>query len=69
MKELIDEIKLHSIKMAFKEPQFSDSNLQKLSTDYDLKIEVLNPIGTDETAKGYIDNYKDNLLKLQSVYE
>lgn len=69
MKELIDEIKLHSIKMAFKEPQFSDSNLQKLSTDYGLKIDILNPIGTDETAKGYIDNYKDNLLKLQSVYE
>lgn len=69
MKELIDEIKLHSIKTAFSEPQFSDSNLQKLAKDNGLKIDILNPIGTDPTSKGYINNYKDNLLKLQSVYE
>ncbi|NDK08585.1 zinc ABC transporter solute-binding protein [Candidatus Gracilibacteria bacterium] len=69
MKELVDEIKLHSIKTAFSEPQFSDSNLQKLAKDNGLKIDILNPIGTDPTAKGYINNYKDSLLKLQKVYE
>ncbi|NUJ98120.1 zinc ABC transporter substrate-binding protein [Candidatus Gracilibacteria bacterium] len=69
MKELIDAIKVHKIKFAFKEPQFNDSNLQKLASEYNLTIDILNPLGTDSSKNGYIQNYKDNLLKLQKIYE
>lgn len=69
MKELIDEIKLHWVKVAYKEPQLSDSNLQKLSNEYNLEILVLNPIGSDISKNGYIENYKNNLSALEKIYE
>lgn len=69
MKELIDEIKLHWVKVAYKEPQLSDSNLQKLSNEYNLEILVLNPLGSDISKNGYIENYKNNLSALEKIYE
>lgn len=69
MKELIDEIKLHWVKVAYKEPQLNDSNLQKLSNEYNLEILVLNPLGSDISKNGYIENYKNNLSALEKIYE
>jgi zinc transport system substrate-binding protein len=69
MKELIDEIKLHWVKVAYKEPQLSDSNLQKLANEYNLEILVLNPLGSDISKNGYIENYKNNLSALEKIYE
>lgn len=69
MKELIDEIKLHWVKIAYKEPQLSDSNLQKLANEYNLEILILNPLGSDIGKNGYIENYKNNLSALEKTYE
>jgi len=69
MKELIDEIKLHWVKVAYKEPQLNDSNLKKLSIDYNLEVFVLNPLGSDSSKNGYIENFKNNLKSLEKIYE
>lgn len=69
MKELIDEITENWVKVIFKEPQFNDSNLQKLASEYNLIIDSLNPLGSDSSKDGYIQNYKDNLVKLEKIYE
>jgi len=69
MKELIDEIKLHWVKIAYREPQLNDSNLQKLSNDYNLEVLVLNPLGSDSSKNGYIENFKNNLKSLEKIYE
>jgi zinc transport system substrate-binding protein len=44
MKELIDDIKKENIKVAFREPQLNSSNLEKLASEYNLKIFVLDPL-------------------------
>ncbi|MDD3793533.1 MAG: metal ABC transporter substrate-binding protein [Candidatus Gracilibacteria bacterium] len=69
MKELIDEIKLHGVKVAYKEPQLNDSNLQKLSNDYNLEVLVLDPLVSDSSKNGYIENFKNNLKSLEKIYE
>lgn len=69
MKELIDEIKLHWVKIAFREPQLNDSNLQKLSNDYNLEILILDPLWFDNSKNWYIQNYKNNLESLEKIYE
>ncbi len=69
MKELIDEVKLHWVKIAYKEPQLNDSNLQKIANEYNLEVLVLDPIGSDISKKGYIENYKNNLSTLEKIYE
>jgi len=69
MKELIDEIKLHWVKVAYKEPQLNDSNLKKLSIDYNLEVFALNPRWSDITKNGYITNFKNNLKSLEKIYE
>jgi len=69
MAELIEEIELHGIKHAFTEPQFSGWVLEKLANDYDLKVWTLDPIGTDPSASGYIENLRSNLENISIIYE
>lgn len=69
MAELIDEIKLHGIKNIFREPQFSDTNLKKFTSEYNLTVGTLDPLGTDESANGYITNLQNNLESLRNIYE
>lgn len=69
MKYLQDKIKEHKIKIIFKEPQFNDKNLDKIAWDFDLQIQNLDPLWKDETKKWYIDNLKNNLENLSSIYE
>ena len=69
MKELIDEIKLHWVKVAYREPQLNDSNLQKLSIDYNLEVLILDPLGSDISKDWYITNFKNNLKSLEKIYE
>ena len=69
MAELIDEIKLHNIKHIFREPQFSDSNLQKFVDEYDLQIGTLDPLWTDVSSEGYLKNIQNNLDTLINIYE
>jgi ABC-type Zn uptake system ZnuABC Zn-binding protein ZnuA len=69
MKEIIDEITIHWVKNIYKEPQFSASNLDKLSTEYKLEVNVLNPLWSDSSSSWYIENYKNNLKVLEKIYE
>ena len=69
MAELIDEIKLHDIRYIFREPQFSDSNLSKFKDEHNLSVYTLDPLGTDVSAEGYLNNLKNNLSSLINIYE
>lgn len=69
VKELIDEIKLHGVNVAFKEPQLNDSNLKKLASDYNISVYVLDPVWVDISKDWYINYYKSNLLSLENIYE
>lgn len=69
MKKFIDEITLHWVNIAFKEPQLNDSNLLKLTKEYTIEIDTLDPLWTDFSRDWYINYYKNNLLKLQKIYE
>ena len=68
-KELIEEIELHGVQYIFREPQFSDRNLQKFANEYNLNIGILDPLGTDVSAGGYLQNLRNNLESLWVVYE
>ncbi|MDA9129074.1 metal ABC transporter substrate-binding protein [Candidatus Gracilibacteria bacterium] len=69
MAELIEEVELHGVTHVFREPQFSDGNLQKFVDEYNLDLGTLDPLGTDTSANGYLDNIKNNLAELSNVYE
>ena len=69
MKELIDSIKDKNIKVAFAEPQFDSSTLQKFSETYSIQISLLDPQGNDISSKGYLDNIRKNLENLGQMYE
>ncbi len=69
MKELIDEINLHGIKHIFKEPQFSDTNINTLIDEFNLWVYTLDPLGTDASADGYLTNLRNNLESLINIYE
>jgi ABC-type Zn2+ transport system substrate-binding protein/surface adhesin len=69
MAELIDEIQLHGLKNIFSEPQFSDWNLQSFAQQYNLTVSILDPIGTDPWASGYLTNLQTNLDNLGLIYE
>ncbi len=69
MKEIIDEITKHWVKNFYKEPQFKDSNLDKLALDYSLEVDILNPFWSDDSKNWYINNYSNNLKALEKIYE
>ncbi len=69
MVELIKEIELHGIKNLFSEPQFSDGNLQSFAQQYNLTVAILDPLGTDPSANGYIENLQKNLDNISIIYE
>lgn len=69
MKKLIDEIRNHSIEIAFKEPQLNDKNLQKISNEYNINIQILNPLWSDSSKNWYINNYINNIKNLEYIYE
>lgn len=69
MAELIQEIEIHGVKNIFREPQFSDGNLQKFATEYNLIIATLDPIWIDDSADGYLKNLQNNLDNLSFIYE
>lgn len=69
MKELIEEIEIHGVKNVFREPQFSDGNLQTFALEYNLEVGILDPIGIDDSARGYLENLKNNLKNLEQIYE
>ena len=67
--ELIDAIAEHSIVHIYREPQMSDTALQNFATEYNLSVGVLDPIGQDASATGYIENIRSNLNEISQVYE
>lgn len=69
MRELIEEIELHGVVNIFSEPQFSTWNVQKLADQYNLIIGILDPLGTDDSANGYLKNLEKNLTNLSLIYE
>gem|GEM_PF-1779148 len=44
MKDLLDDIKTKNIKFAFKEPQFQNTNLDKLTKENNINMYILNPL-------------------------
>ena len=69
MAELIEEIELHGVVNIFSEPQFSDGNVQKFADQYNLIVGILDPLGTDDSASGYLENLEKNLTNLSLIYE
>jgi ABC-type Zn uptake system ZnuABC Zn-binding protein ZnuA len=69
MKNLIDKIQENNIKIAFKEPQFNEWNLQKFAKEHNLSILDLDPLWKSETKNWYIENLKNNLRGLKNTYE
>lgn len=69
MKELIDEINIHWVNKVFIEPQFKDTNLEKIAWEYNLSIFILDPLWKDDSKDWYINNYKNNLESLEKIYE
>lgn len=68
-KDLRDNIVSKNIKIIYREPQFKDKSIYELSSEYWLDVYILDPLGTDDSAKWYIENYKSNLSNLESIYE
>lgn len=69
MKELIDNIKKYNVKVAFVEPQFSNSTLTKIAKEYNIEILTLDPLWKDTSKEGFISNFKSNLDSLYKIYE
>ena len=69
MAELIEEIELHGVVNIFTEPQFSDGNVQKFAQQYNLTVGILDPLGADDSASGYLENLEKNLTNLSLIYE
>jgi ABC-type Zn uptake system ZnuABC Zn-binding protein ZnuA len=67
--KLIEEVKLHSIKYMFQEPQSSQGDFQKFAAVYNLKVAILDPIWVDDSAGWYIENLQINLNNLSKIYE
>lgn len=67
--ELIEEIELHGVTHVFREPQFSEGNLQKFANQYNLEIGILDPLWTDSSSTGYLHNLRSNLASLSKIYE
>lgn len=68
MKEIIDDIQLHKVDIAFTEPQFSNDNFQKLTKEYNIQTAILNPLGTSTEKNGFFENMKANLESLEKIY-
>lgn len=67
--KLIDAIAEHDIKHAYREPQLSDEALQNFASRYNLSVGLLDPIGQDPSANGYIQHIQGNLQQLSKIYE
>lgn len=68
LKELLDEIKIHNIKIIFKEPQFSSKQIENLAQENNLKIFILDPIWSDSSKDWFIKNLENNLKNLKNIY-
>lgn len=68
LKELLDEIKEHNIKIIFKEPQFNSKQIEDLAKQNNLKMFTLDPIWTDSSKEWFIKNLKNNLENLKNIY-
>jgi len=69
MKKLIDNIKKYNLKVAFVEPQFTDSTLLKIAKEYNIQIFTLDPLWENTSREWFIDNFKNNLDSLYNIYE
>ncbi|MCP4522781.1 MAG: hypothetical protein GY828_01025, partial [Candidatus Gracilibacteria bacterium] len=69
MKVILDEITNHGVKNFYKEPQFQSAGLDSLTSEYHLEVDIINPLGTDDSKNGYIKNYQSNLQALKKIYE
>ncbi len=67
--EVIDIIKNEKVEAAFSEPQFSPKLLQTLSSDYDIKIGVLDPVGQEVSKDGYFNLINDNIAAFEKMFD
>ncbi|MBS9783997.1 zinc ABC transporter substrate-binding protein [Candidatus Gracilibacteria bacterium] len=69
LQNLTDKISKYNIKNAFIEPQFKNSNFEKIAKKYNLEILTLDPLGSDENTNGYLKNLENNLGSLEKIFE
>lgn len=67
--ELIEEIELHGVNTMFREPQFSTNAIQSMIDKYNINVLILDPLGQDDSAGGYLENLRNNLQSLSKIYE
>ena len=68
LKELLDEIKEHNVKIIFKEPQFSSTQIENLAKENKITLLTLDPIWPDSSSNWFIENLKNNLESLKNIY-
>lgn len=70
MKNILDTINSNNIKVLFKEPQFESKIIAMLQSDeYNLKIDILDPLWQWVDKNSYFDNIEQNLNNLIKIYE
>lgn len=69
LQNLTDKISKYNIKNAFIEPQFKNSNFEKIAKKYNLEILTLDPLGSDENTNWYLKNLENNLWSLEKIFE
>jgi len=70
MKENLDIIALNNIKYLYKEPQFDSKLIDMLQEQqYNLEVDILDPLGQWVDKNSYFDNIEENLNNLKKIYE
>ena len=70
VKEIIDEINLHSVKVLFTEEQYSDSIAESVAKETDANVYVIDSLVTgDVSLSSYVDGMRYNLKVLQEALQ
>ncbi len=70
VKEIIDEINLHSVKVLFTEEQYSDSIAESVAKETEAKVYVIDSLVTgDFSLSSYVDGMRYNLKVLQEALQ
>ena len=70
MKNILDTINSNNIKVLFKEPQFESKLIAMLQgEEYNLTIDILDPLWQWVDKNSYFDNIEQNLNNLIKIYE
>ncbi len=66
--EVIEIIEDENVEVIFSEPQFSPKLVETLSSDYELKVGELDPLGTEVTKDSYFEMMRKNYQEFEKVF-